>query len=85
MKPERLLERIRRGQVRNVSFDDLVHLVEALGFRLDRIRGSHRVFRHPRVPRPVVLQDAAGEAKSYQVRQVLEVIESYNLAPGEMP
>ena len=43
------------------------------------------MFRHPRVLRPVVLQDAAGEAKGYQVRQVLEVIESYNLAPGEMP
>ena len=85
MRPERRLERIRRGQVRNVEFDDLVRLLEAVGFRLDRVRGSHRVFRHPRVGRPIVLQDVAGQAKGYQVRQVLQVIESYNLAPGEKP
>lgn len=85
MRPKKLIARIRRGQVRNVGFDDLVRLLEAVGFRLDRVRGSHRVFRHPRVGRPIVVQDVAGQAKGYQVRQVLQVIESYNLAPGEEP
>jgi hypothetical protein len=37
------------------------------------------------VGRPIVLQDVAGQAKGYQVRQVLQLIESYNLAPGEKP
>lgn len=85
IRPERRLERMRRGQVRNVDFRDLWRPLEAVGFELDRIRGSHHVLRHPRVPRPVVLQEVVGQAKAYQVRQVLEVIGSYNRDSGAEP
>ncbi|MGH3941866.1 MAG: type II toxin-antitoxin system HicA family toxin [Pseudonocardiaceae bacterium] len=44
MKPGLLLARIRRGDLTNVNFDDLVRLVLALGFREVGGRGSHRVF-----------------------------------------
>jgi predicted RNA binding protein YcfA (HicA-like mRNA interferase family) len=58
-------------------------LVEALGFRLARIRGSHHVFIHPLIPDMINLQASSGMAKPYQVRQVLKVIEEYNLRLGD--
>ena len=83
MRNWRLFDRIRRGEVQNVALGELVALVEALGFRLDRVRGSHRIYRHPDIPRPVPLQPARGKARPYQVRQLLRLVEEYNL-PGEV-
>jgi hypothetical protein len=40
VRPERLLERILRGDIANVDFSDLVRLVEALGFREIGGKGS---------------------------------------------
>jgi predicted RNA binding protein YcfA (HicA-like mRNA interferase family) len=70
VKPDLLLARIRRGDVTNVSFDDLVRLVLALGFREVGGRDSHRVFAHPGVAELINLQVERGQAKRYQVRQV---------------
>jgi predicted RNA binding protein YcfA (HicA-like mRNA interferase family) len=77
VKPDLLLARIRRGDITNVSFDDLVRLVEALGFREVGGRGSHRVFAHPDVSELVNLQVERGQAKRYQVRQVAGLIRRY--------
>ena len=35
---------------------------------------------HPDVPRPLNLQEVGGQAKPYQVRQFLKLIELYNLS-----
>ena len=83
MRRWRLLDRIRRGEVQNVAFGEFIALVEALGFRLERVRGSHRSYLHPAVPRPFPVQPDKGKAKPYQVRQLLRVLEDYNL-PGEI-
>ncbi|HEX6207352.1 MAG TPA: type II toxin-antitoxin system HicA family toxin [Actinomycetota bacterium] len=80
MGPRRLLERLRRGAVSNVRFRDLVRLVEALGFELQRTSGSHHIFAHPAVPELLNLQDVAGEAKPYQIRQLLRLMERYSLS-----
>lgn len=80
MNPKRLYARIRRGAVGNVRFSDLVHLVEALGYELRRVRGDHHIFKHPGVEKKLNLQpDASGDAKPYQVRQVAEAIRKYDL------
>ncbi|MDQ3681036.1 MAG: type II toxin-antitoxin system HicA family toxin [Actinomycetota bacterium] len=79
MRPERLLERILRGEVANVDFNDLVRLVEALGFRQVGGRGSHRVFARTDVQELVNLQKDQGEAKRYQVRQVTTLVRKYDL------
>ena len=79
MNPRKLLKRISSGEVHNVSFSDLVKLVEGLGFQLDRTSGSHHVFVHPDIPELVNLQDVKGQAKPYQIRQLLRLIERYNL------
>jgi predicted RNA binding protein YcfA (HicA-like mRNA interferase family) len=62
-----------------VSFDDLVCLVQALGFREVGGRGSHRVFAHPKVPELVTLQVERGQATRYQVRQVASLMRRYDL------
>ncbi len=79
MDARKLLDRIRRGAVKNIRFHDLVQLLQELGFRLQRSRGSHRVYVHPQIPRVLSLQPDRGEAKPYQVIQVLRLLEAYNL------
>jgi predicted RNA binding protein YcfA (HicA-like mRNA interferase family) len=74
----RLLRRLLQGSL-NVSFGDFVNLVEGFGFRQSRVRGSHQIFIHPYVPELVNLQELGGEAKPYQVRQFLKLVERYDL------
>ncbi|MGQ0663527.1 MAG: type II toxin-antitoxin system HicA family toxin [Pseudomonadota bacterium] len=53
--------------------------IEAFGFVHRRTTGSHWIFRHPAVPRPLSPQPRKGEAKPYQVAQFLEMVEEYGL------
>ncbi len=52
------------------------------GFELDRVRGSHHIFRHTSVSEMLNLQDVNGEAKPYQIRQLLRIVERHNLTIG---
>lgn len=47
--------------------------------RLARVRGSHHIFVHPAVAELVNLQEVSGQCKPYQVRQVLRLVDRYNL------
>jgi HicA toxin of bacterial toxin-antitoxin, len=85
MRPEKLLGRIASGAVRNVNFDDLIRLLQALEFKEVGGRGSHRVFVHAGVEEILTLQELRGQAKPYQVRQVLALIRQYNLDLEGMP
>lgn len=82
MKPRKLLQKILAGP-QNVRFGDMVALVQAFGFQLARTSGSHHIFAHPDVPELVNLQDVKGQAKPYQIRQFLRLIERYNIELGE--
>jgi len=75
----RLLRRLSQGAVRNVAFTDLIDLVEAFGFQLARVSGSHHIFTHPDIAELLNLQEVRGEAKPYQIRQFLRLVERYNL------
>lgn len=79
MKQKQLLERIADGHPRNVSFREMTALVEAFGFRLRRVHGSHHIFGCDGISEQVNLQDVHGEAKPYQIRQFLRLAERYNL------
>ena len=57
----------------------MVNLVHGYGFRLARISGSHHIYVHPCVSEQVNLQSVRGEAKPYQIRQFLRLVERYNL------
>ena len=65
------------GQI--VAFQDFVALIESFGFRHVRTKGSHRSYTHPRCPRLLVIQPKGKDAKRYQVREFLDMIEEYRL------
>ena len=78
----KLLEKVLAGS-HNLRFDDVCHLAEAFGYRLDRVSGSHHIYDHPRADRPLNLQNVRGKAKPYQVRQFLRDIEEFQLTLPE--
>ena len=57
----------------------MISLVEGFGFQLSRTGGSHHIFVHPDIPELVNLQEVSGQAKPYQMRQFLKLVERYNL------
>jgi predicted RNA binding protein YcfA (HicA-like mRNA interferase family) len=69
-------------EVRNVRFADFCKVVEAFGYRLDRIRGSHHIYEHRQTTRPLNLQNCRGQAKPYQIRQCLREVEEFQLTLG---
>jgi hypothetical protein len=85
MDPERLLSRVARGDLANVSFSDMRRLVEAFGFELRRTSGSHHVFVHPDIRELLNLQEVRGQAKPYQIRQFLRLVERYALSRSDKP
>ena len=78
MKKRKLLRKLLSGS-KNVRFSEVVACAEAFGFRLDRVSGSHHIFVHPDIPELINLQDVKGKAKPYQIKQLLQTIEAYNL------
>jgi virulence-associated protein VapD len=79
-KFEKLLENILRGTSdTNIAFDDLRSMMLHLGFE-ERIRGSHHIYRKAGVEERINLQRAGNKAKSYQVRQVRDIILNNHLA-----
>ena len=62
-KKRKLLEKVLAGS-KNIQFNELVALVEAFGFTLSLINGSHHIFSHPDIPEIVNLQNRKGEAVS---------------------
>ncbi|MBK8137892.1 MAG: type II toxin-antitoxin system HicA family toxin [Chloroflexi bacterium] len=69
---------------RNLRFDELTALVDGFGFILKRISGSHHIYKHPDVPEILSLQpDKNGQAKPYQVRTLLRMVEEYALTLKE--
>jgi HicA toxin of bacterial toxin-antitoxin, len=78
MNRKKLLRKVLSGSD-NIRFADLVAAVEAFGFRLDRVSGSHHIFIHDAMTELLNLQDRKGKAKHYQIRQFLALIEQYDL------
>ncbi len=68
----------------NLRFAEARTLAEGFGFKLSRVKGSHHIFTHPEIQELVNLQEVSGQAKAYQVRQLLTLIEKYNLKAEDM-
>ena len=82
MNRKKLLAKVASGS-KNISFNEMVILVESFGFSLVRINGSHHIFVHPQIRELVNLQEVNGKAKPYQVRQFLRLVELYDLKLGD--
>ncbi len=78
MNKRKLLRKALSGS-KNLRFGDMVVLVEAFGFRLDRTNGSHHILVHDGVRELINLQNLRGKAKPYQVRQLLDLVELHDL------
>lgn len=78
MNKKKALQKILSGS-KNVRFKEAIGIAEAFGFRLDRISGSHYIFVHREVPDLLNLQNINGKAKPYQIKQLLRIVEKYNL------
>jgi hypothetical protein len=66
----------------NMLFHDLCSLAEAVGFVYQRNNGSHMIYKHLKITGPdgfINIQDYKGKAKPYQVRQITDIIQKYNL------
>ncbi|MEW6266461.1 MAG: type II toxin-antitoxin system HicA family toxin [Thermodesulfobacteriota bacterium] len=79
MNRRKLLARLALGNLENVAFGEIVQLVEGFGFSLLRVRGSHHIFGRPGIKELVNLQEVKGQAKPYQIRQFLRLVERYNI------
>jgi predicted RNA binding protein YcfA (HicA-like mRNA interferase family) len=75
---DRLLARRRA-----MRFRDFQRILEAFGFTLDRINGSHHNYRHSSVSRPLSIQPRGNMAKPYQIDQFLDIVEEFGLKMDE--
>ena len=64
---------------RQLTFAEFIRLVEAFGFRHYRTNGSHQIYIREGIHEQVNAQPKGKDAKYYQVRQFLNIIEKYNL------
>jgi hypothetical protein len=82
-----LLEEARESP-KNFDFDDLCYLAECWGFEFQRQNGSHHLYKQEEFPYPdtqvtrkkfgrMNFQERGGQAKPYQVRQLLDAIDYY--------
>jgi predicted RNA binding protein YcfA (HicA-like mRNA interferase family) len=78
MDPRKTWAKLERGS-RDVAFADLLRLAYAVGFELDRVRGSHHILVHSRLPLRLNLQPEGHRAKRYQIRQLLALVRENNL------
>ena len=79
MNNRKLLQKLLASPA-NSRFEEVCRLVEAFGFQLSRVSGSHHIFVHTGIMQVINLQNVGGEAKPYQVRQFLRLIEQHNLS-----
>jgi len=81
VNPHKLLQKALSSPA-NLRFEEACALARAFGFHLSRVKGSHHIFAHPNVRELVNMQEVQGKAKPYQVKQLLALVEGYNLSLG---
>jgi predicted RNA binding protein YcfA (HicA-like mRNA interferase family) len=76
---DKLYERLLANPRATISFRDFEKLLTAFGFEHARTTGSHRQYVHRKLSRPLPVQPTSKDAKAYQVREVLELVEEHGL------
>ncbi|MBF0472271.1 MAG: type II toxin-antitoxin system HicA family toxin [Nitrospirae bacterium] len=78
-KDKKLLLKILQGESNsNIIFSELCRLLINLGFK-ERIKGSHHIYIKDDVEEILNLQSDNSKAKTYQVKQVRNIIYKYNM------
>jgi hypothetical protein len=78
MQSQKLLEKAINSP-QNLRFAEVIKLAGAFGFKVDRVRGSHHILKRAGVPELLNFQNVGGKVKPYQTKQMLEIVENYNL------
>lgn len=82
VKPSKLYTQLLASRS-SMRFRDFQRVLEAFGFVLDRISGSHHQYKHPLASRPLSIQPKSNMAKPYQIDQFLDIVEEFGLTIGE--
>jgi len=77
-KHDKLLEKAINSP-QNFRFAEAIKLAEGFGFQLARTSGSHHILKRPGIPELLNFQNIGGKAKAYQIKQMLELVEFYDL------
>lgn len=69
----------------NIRFSELCSLAKYAGFEFRKKRGSHETYKHPDTRKMLNFQPDkkdSSKAKTYQIKQLLDIIEEGNLLGG---
>jgi predicted RNA binding protein YcfA (HicA-like mRNA interferase family) len=78
MHKHKLLEDLKNNP-KNIRFEKLCRIAEAFGFQFKGGKGSHRIYLRKDINEMLNFQNVSGKAKPYQVRQLIKIIDKYNL------
>ena len=82
MNKKKLFKQICNN-IKNVKFNDFTIILQAFGFFETRSDGSHFIYKNDDINEWINIQNKNGEAKPYQIKQFLSLIEKYNLEMEE--
>jgi predicted RNA binding protein YcfA (HicA-like mRNA interferase family) len=82
VKPVKLYEKLQQSRHQVIAFRDFERLLVAFGFTRERSAGSHFHYSHPDVPWLLTVNPGR-DAKRYQVRQFLDIVEEFGLGMDE--
>lgn len=72
---EKLLDKARNSPT-GITFDELCNLAKKSGFTFRRQNGGHKIYKHPCGAMMNFQPGKNGMAKPYQVRQLIDFIDS---------
>lgn len=82
-RKEKLLQKARNSP-KSLKYKDLCKLAEYFGYEFRNQEGSHETYKHPKTKSMMNFQPTKnGEAKPFQVKQLLAEIERFNLIGGK--
>ncbi len=79
-KREKLIDRLTNSP-QNATFSDIRNLLEYEGFYLDRVTGSHHIFKYAETTFVIPVHN--NRVKAIYVQRVLELIESADTVDEE--
>jgi len=81
---EKILVKLLSGKADyNFEFSDICNLLKKLGFE-ERIKGDHHIFYKKGVKEIINLQPIKHQAKSYQIKQIRDIVLRYRMeVPNE--
>lgn len=82
MKAYKILIKLLGGS-KNIRFEDVCLLLHSFGFTLERVNGSHHIFKRVGIVELINIQNVDGKVKPYQIKQILAIIEKYSLKFGD--